>query len=116
LHRHLTATAARRIFPSLRNDTVGGAIRYFDAQVDDARLVTTLARTAASLGAAVVTSVRAQRILRAAREVTGARVLDLETGEQFDISARTVIAATGVWSDDVTDMVSVDGGPYRPGL
>ncbi len=116
LHRHLTTTGARRIFPSLRTDTVGGAIRYYDAQVDDARLVTTLARTAASMGAAVVTSVRAQRILRAAREATGARVIDVETGEQFDISARTVIAATGVWSDDVTDMVSVDGGPYRPGL
>jgi glycerol-3-phosphate dehydrogenase len=42
-------------------DTVGGAIRYYDAQVDDARLVTTLARTAASLGAAVVTSVRRDR-------------------------------------------------------
>lgn len=116
LHRHLTASGARRIFPSLRSDTIGGAIRYFDAQVDDARLVTTLARTAASMGAAVVTSVRAQRILRAAREVTGARVVDLETGEEFDISARTVIAATGVWSDDITDMVSVDGGPFRPGL
>ena len=116
LHRHLTAAGVRRIFPSLRSDTIGGAIRYFDAQVDDSRLVTTLARTAASMGAAVVTSVRAQRILRAAREATGARVVDVESGEQFDISARTVIAATGVWSDDVTDMVSVDGGPYRPGL
>jgi len=116
LHRHLTAAGARRIFPSLRDDTIGGAIRYYDAQVDDARLVTTLARTAASMGAAVVTSVRAQRILRAAREATGARVIDVETGEEFDISARTVIAATGVWSDDITDMVAVDGGPFRPGL
>src|SRR5690606_3728997 len=100
LHRHLTAAGARRIFPSLRDDTIGGAIRYYDAQVDDARLVTTLARTAASMGAAVVTSVRALRILRSAREATGARVVDVETGEEFDISARTVIAATGVWSDD----------------
>jgi glycerol-3-phosphate dehydrogenase len=116
LHRHLSAAGARRIFPSLRPDTIGGAIRYFDAQVDDARLVTTLARTAASLGAAVVTSVRAQRIHRSAREATGARVVDVETGEEFDIAARTVIAATGVWSDDITDMVAVDGGPFRPGL
>ena len=58
LHRHLSASAARRLFPSLRGDTIGGAIRFYDAQVDDARLVTTLARTAASLGAAVVTSAR----------------------------------------------------------
>jgi glycerol-3-phosphate dehydrogenase len=116
LHRHLSATAARRIFPSLRDDTVGGAIRYYDAQVDDARLVTTLARTAASLGAAVVTSARATRFQRAAREVTGVRVEDVETGDSFDIQAATVIAATGVWSDDVAQMLALAGGPFRPGL
>ena len=116
LHRHLTTGAARRIFPSLRHDTVGGAIRYYDAQVDDARLVTTLARTAASLGAAVVTSARATGFRRAAREVTGVEVVDVESGERFDVAARTVIAATGVWSDDVAEMLSAGGGPFRPGL
>jgi glycerol-3-phosphate dehydrogenase len=116
LHRHLSAGAARRVFPSLRADTVGGAIRYYDAQVDDARLVATLARTAASLGAAVVTSARATGFLRSAREVTGARVRDVETGESIDVAARTVIAATGVWSDDVAEMLAAGGGPIRPGL
>src|SRR5207248_11109630 len=58
LHRHLTRTAARRLFPSLREDAVTGAIEYYDGQGDDARFVVTLARTAASLGAAVVTSAR----------------------------------------------------------
>jgi glycerol-3-phosphate dehydrogenase len=116
LHRHLSAGAARRVFPSLRTDTIGGAIQFYDAQVDDARLVTTLARTAASLGAVVVTSARATQFLRQAREVTGARVQDIESGESFDVRARTVVAATGVWSDDVTDMVAAGGGPFRPGL
>jgi glycerol-3-phosphate dehydrogenase len=117
LHRHLTAAGARRLFPSLREDTVGGAIRYYDAQVDDARLVVALARTAASLGAAVVTSARATAIRRSAREVTGAVVEDRESGERFDVAARTVIAATGVWSDDVSEMLSANGGgPVRAGL
>ncbi len=116
LHRHLTAAGVRRIFPSLRAGAVGGAIRYYDAQVDDARLVTTLARTAASLGAAIVTSTRAMGFRRAAREVTGATVQDLESGETIEVSARTVIAATGVWSDDVAEMLSAGGGPVRPGL
>jgi glycerol-3-phosphate dehydrogenase len=38
-------------------------------------------------------------------------VRDLESGDEFDIRARTVIAATGVWSDDISEML---GG--RPGL
>ena len=116
MHRHLSARAARRVFPSLRADTVAGAIQFYDAQVDDARLVTTLARTAASLGAAVVTSTRATAILRDAREVKGVRVEDVESGETFEVAARTVVAATGVWSDDVADMLLAGGGPFRPGL
>ena len=112
LHRHLTRGAARRLFPSLREDALAGAIRFYDGQVDDARLVITLARTAASLGAALVTSARAVGLLREAREVTGVRVRDLESSEEFDVAARTVIAATGVWSDDITAMLP----DTRPGL
>jgi glycerol-3-phosphate dehydrogenase len=110
-HRHLSRTAARRLFPSLREDAVTGAIEYYDGQVDDARFVVTLARTAASLGAAVVTSARAVGILRSAREVTGVRVSDLETGEEFEVRARTVVSATGVWSDDVSELLSENGQP-----
>jgi glycerol-3-phosphate dehydrogenase len=75
----------------------------------------------------VVTSARATEFLRSAREVTGARVQDIESrdvagransaiDESFDVSAGVVIAATGVWSDDVADMLSLAGGTYRPGL
>jgi glycerol-3-phosphate dehydrogenase len=100
MHRHLTGAGARRLFPSLRESAVSGAIRYYDGQVDDARFVVTLARTAASLGAAVVTGVRALGLVRDAREVTGVEVSDGST--QWTVSARTVIAATGVWSSDVS--------------
>jgi glycerol-3-phosphate dehydrogenase len=100
LHRHLTAASARRLFPSLRESAVAGAIRYYDGQVDDARFVVTLARTAASLGAAVVTGLRAKGVVREAREVKGVTVSDGQS--EFVVRAKTVIAATGVWSDDVS--------------
>ena len=102
------------MFPSLREDAVSGAIQYYDGQVDDARLVATLARTAASLGAAMVTSARGVGLLRDAREVTGVRVRDPETGEEFEVPARTVVAATGVWSDDIAGMLAGGGGRGRP--
>ena len=116
LHRHLTRDGARHLFPSLRADTISGAIRYFDGQVDDARLVVNLARTAASLGAAVVTSARVAGFVREAREVVGVRVRDLESPDapEFEVRARTVVAATGVWSDDMSQMLSDVG--VRPGL
>jgi glycerol-3-phosphate dehydrogenase len=111
VHRHLSRTGAHRLFPSLREDILAGAIEYYDGQVDDARYVATMARTAASLGAAVVTSAAAVALNREAREVTGARVRDMETGQEFDVSARTVVAATGVWSDDMAELL---GAPARP--
>ncbi|HEY8534024.1 MAG TPA: glycerol-3-phosphate dehydrogenase/oxidase [Micromonospora sp.] len=119
LHRHLSRAAARRLVPSLRPDAIAGAIRYYDGQVDDARLVVTLARTAASLGAAMVTSARVVGLLRKAREVIGARVRDVEAppgdpDAEFEVRARTVIAATGVWTDDVTRMLGDVG--VRAGL
>jgi len=111
-HRHLSRSAARRRFPSLRPDALSGAIQFHDGQVDDARLVVTLARTAASLGAAVVPSARVVGLRRRSREVTGARVRDLESRAEIEVSARTVIAATGVWSDDITAMLP----DAQPGL
>ncbi|BCJ59961.1 glycerol-3-phosphate dehydrogenase/oxidase [Micromonospora endophytica] len=119
LHRHLSREGTRRVFPSLRADALAGAIRYYDGQVDDARLVVTLARTAASLGAAVVSSARAVGLIRQAREVTGVRVRDLEApagspDAEFEVRARTVIAATGVWTDDMSRMLNDVG--LRPGI
>ncbi|WP_249999541.1 glycerol-3-phosphate dehydrogenase/oxidase [Actinoplanes sp. M2I2] len=116
LHRHLTRDGARHLFPSLRAEAVSGAIRYYDGQVDDARLVVNLARTAASLGAAVVTSARVVGFVREAREVVGVRVRDLESpgSPEFEVRARTVVAATGVWSDDMSQMLRDVG--VRPGL
>lgn len=105
VHRHLSRAAAHRLFPSLRADSLAGAIRYYDGQVDDARLVVALARTAASLGAAVVTRTRVTGLRRRSREVTGARVRDLESGAEFDVRARAVIAAVGVWTDDLAAML-----------
>jgi glycerol-3-phosphate dehydrogenase len=116
LHRHLTRAAARRRFPSLRESAIAGAIQYWDGQVDDARLVATLARTAASLGAAIVTSARAVELLRDAREVTGVRVRDLESRSEFEVHARTVVVATGVWTDDVVEMLSGNGPRESAGL
>jgi len=115
-HRHLSRRAAHRLFPSLREDILAGAIRYYDGQVDDARYVTTMARTAASLGAAIVTSASAVAVNRDAREVTGLRVRDMETGDEFDVSARTVVAAAGVWSDEIAGLLGSPHAPTRPGL
>jgi glycerol-3-phosphate dehydrogenase len=104
-HRHLSRRAAVADFPSLHPDRLCGAIRFYDAQVDDARHTLALARTAAAYGCAAVSSARVVDLLRSGSAVTGVRVHCLETGAALDVRSRSVIAATGVWSDDIGRML-----------
>ena len=108
-HRHLTRRHALRIAPSLKKDALVGAIQYYDAQVDDARLVTTLVRSAASFGAHVANRTRVVGFLREGERVTGAVVRDEESGEQFEVKAAQVVNATGVWTDETQAMVGERG-------
>jgi glycerol-3-phosphate dehydrogenase len=104
-HRHLSRKATLAAFPGLRPDVVRGAIRYWDAQVDDARHTLAVVRTAAGYGARVLSSARVVGLLRDGDRVVGVRVADLTDGTSFSVRARSVIAATGVWSDDIGEML-----------
>jgi glycerol-3-phosphate dehydrogenase len=99
MHKHLSRRRTLELAPALRPGALTGAVRYFDAQVDDARLVLALARTAAQHGAAVLTRIRATSLQRSGGEVTGARVRDLPSGAELVVRARRVISATGVWTE-----------------
>jgi glycerol-3-phosphate dehydrogenase len=103
-HRHVGRRRALALAPSLRSDVLTGALVYYDAQVDDARHTMFLSRTAMHYGAAVTSRTRVTSLVRSATGVTGATVLDEETGESFDIQARCVVNATGVWTGDVESM------------
>jgi glycerol-3-phosphate dehydrogenase len=104
-HRHLSRRASLALMPALRPDALIGAIRYYDAQVDDARHTMEIARTAAAYGATTVISARVVDLLREGDRVVGARVRDQESGETRDVAARQVINATGVWTDEIQDLV-----------
>ncbi|MGW6622224.1 glycerol-3-phosphate dehydrogenase [Nocardia sp. NPDC055002] len=108
MHKHLTRSGALELAPALRDDALTGAIRYYDAQVDDARHTMMIARTAAENGATVLTRTKVIGLERDGEKVVGARVEDLETGLTHTIRARTVISATGVWTDDMIKMTGVD--------
>jgi glycerol-3-phosphate dehydrogenase len=110
-HRHLSRRKTLAAFPGLRSDVVRGAIRYWDAQVDDARHTLAVVRTAAGYGARVLSSARVVGLLRdgdgPSSPVVGVRVADLTDGSSFTVRARSVVAATGVWSDDIGEMLGI---------
>jgi glycerol-3-phosphate dehydrogenase len=108
-HRHLTRRQVARIAPDFNADRIAGAIRYYDCQVDDARLVVTVARTAARHGAHVATRVRVTGFLREGERVVGVRARDLETGRDLEVRAHVVVNAAGVWTDEIQELVGGRG-------
>jgi glycerol-3-phosphate dehydrogenase len=102
MHRHLSRRAALALAPALRDDALTGAVRYYDAQADDARLTMMIARTAARHGATVLTRVEAISLLRKGLDVAGVRVRDVLSGAELAVRARRVISAAGVWTGNLT--------------
>jgi glycerol-3-phosphate dehydrogenase len=108
-HRHLTRGAALRLCPALRGDALVGAVRYYDAQTDDARHTLSVARTAAHYGATVRTSTEVVRLVRDAGRVVGAEVRDVENDHTATIRAAVVIVCAGVWTDHVEALAGTEG-------
>ena len=111
-HKHLTKHQALRLVPSLRKDSLVGAVQYYDAQVDDARHTMFLVRTAVAYGALAANRSRVTGFIRQGERVTGVRVRDLETGQNLEIRAKQVLNATGVWTDETQSMVG-ERGQFR---
>jgi len=111
-HRHLTRQQALRRSPALRPTALTGALQYYDAATDDARHTLTLARTAASYGATVVTSTEVTGLVIEESRVVGAHLRDVEDGRIGMVRARVVVGCTGVWSDFLHEMAGVPS-PYR---
>jgi glycerol-3-phosphate dehydrogenase len=109
MHKHLFRRGTLRAAPSLKNDAFVGSIRYYDAQVDDARLVVNVVRTAAHYGAHAVNRMRVVSFVREGERVVGAKVENQEDGSIIEVRAKQVVNATGVWTDETQAMVTDRG-------
>ena len=108
-HKHLFRRQVARMAPDLRTDQLTGAIQYYDCQVDDARLVMNIARTAAAYGAHVASRTKVTGFLREGERVVGAKIRDLENDRDCEVRAKVVINAAGVWTDQIQDLVGGRG-------
>ncbi|ETW25233.1 glycerol-3-phosphate dehydrogenase [Mycobacterium gastri 'Wayne'] len=95
--RTIPAQRVIEMAPTVRRDGLAGGLLAYDGQlIDDARLVVAVARTAAQHGARILTYVGASNATG-----TSARLTDQRTGQTFDVSARAVINAAGVWGGQI---------------
>ncbi|RSN23839.1 glycerol-3-phosphate dehydrogenase [Amycolatopsis sp. WAC 01416] len=99
--RSIPAAEALALAPGLTPQGLRGALLAYDgALTDDARLVVSLARTAASRGAKILTKFEALRL-----DAESVLARDRLTGQEIEIRTRQVINATGVWAGELAESV-----------
>ena len=110
-HRHLGRRGVAAAFADLSPSAAVGAIEYWDANVDDARYVVTVLRTAKEHGAIEASRTQVVELTRdAGGTVIGAVLEVLDTGELIPVRARAVISSTGVWTEESQALAGTEGG------
>ncbi len=101
--RRLSAREVLDYSSGVRTDGLRGGIVQWDGNLfDDARLVIGVARTAATFGAKILTRCEVTQA-----DGSGVTIADLEAGQSFDVKARVVVNATGVWAGQLNPAVHI---------
>ncbi len=91
--------------PTITQKNLKGGVIYYDGQFDDARLALNIAQTCADLGGCVLNYMKVCNLLKDEKGiVNGVQVEDEINGGTYDIKARSVVNATGVFADSILKM------------
>jgi glycerol-3-phosphate dehydrogenase len=90
--------------PTIETAGLRGGVIYHDGQFDDARLVINMAETAVEQGGTLLNYMKVTSLIKSANMVRGVIAIEVETGKKFDLKAKVVINATGVFTDTICKM------------
>jgi glycerol-3-phosphate dehydrogenase len=94
-----------RRLPTLKKDSLKSGVLYHDGTFDDSRLAINLAQTCVDNGGVALNYCKVVSLMKSGdNKISGANVLDKETGDIFEIKAKVVVNATGVFVDDIIKM------------
>ncbi len=104
----LSKSEVKARIPELNSDSLKGGIRYYDGQFDDSLICLALARTAINNKATVINHIAAENFIYNESRLIGLSVKDQLTGDYFNLKAKVVINATGVFADEIMQMDNPD--------
>lgn len=107
---YISKDKALKHIPILRKDGLKGGVIYHDGQFDDSRLAINLAQSCVENGGVVLNHTKVNGILHnGSGKVSGIKVNDNVTNTIYEIKAKCVINATGVFVDDIMQMDTPTG-------
>jgi len=112
IHKAYRKGRVRELEPLLTQERLNGALVYYDAMTDDARLVLENVVDARAAGALCLSYVAAEGLLRDGARATGVKARCVETGRVVEVRAKAVFAATGPWTDQLLGDLG-DGLPRK---
>lgn len=106
-HRRLSGEEVLGIARGIEQKGLKGAVEYYDAQMDDTRLVIENVLMAKSLGACVINHMKVIGLIKEDGRVRGVKAIDQIDGKGYDIKAKVVLSTTGPWADEIQAMDNV---------
>jgi glycerol-3-phosphate dehydrogenase len=100
----LSREQTETMLPGIVSQGLRGGILYHDGQFDDARYVVSLLRTFQELGGTAINYVEATGLLQRNGRTVGVHARDVEADASFELQAKVVVNATGVFSEDILAM------------
>ncbi len=102
---HITKEETLKAIPNISDKELTGGVIYYDGQFDDARLAINLAQTFVENSGVAINYMKAVGLIKNAEQmISGVKLKDMESGENYEVAAKVVINATGVFADDVLQM------------
>ena len=86
----------------IREGNLGGAV-YYDNNVDDARLTIETIKEAVVRGADALNYCKVIGYLKKDGKIQGVKCKDLEQSIEFEVKAKIVVNATGIWTDELVE-------------
>jgi glycerol-3-phosphate dehydrogenase len=112
-HRRYGGPKLLEACPPLRREGLLGGFQYYDAVMDDARVLLRVLRESVQAGGTALSYARAERLLRTNDgTVCGALLRDMASpeGKTVEGEAKVVVNASGAWSDEIRNQL---GQPPR---
>jgi glycerol-3-phosphate dehydrogenase len=113
-HRMLSAAETQALEPALQPEGLRGAARFYDCQMDDARLCLAVLLSARALGATICNDTSVTGLIQKDGRTCGVSVLDGRSGQRYAVTAHVVVNAAGPWSDAICRMEGVPSRRIRP--
>jgi glycerol-3-phosphate dehydrogenase len=102
--RWISKETTIQALPSLNKNGLQGGILYHDGQFDDSRMLISMARTCTDNGGIVMNYMKVKNVIKENGGITGLEIHDQEEHEEYNIRAKSIINATGVFADEIIQL------------